>query len=147
MAKALTTQGPDIIAVGGATDSDNCIVGVEAHRTIGLDDWQVCTETTTADTLTYLLPEPVPPRDTNEENKASLVYKGICAGCHAYNARMIGPPAMVVQALYRDDPQALADYIADPVKKRDDYPEMPPQNYLSPELRLDVAKEMLGLER
>ena len=38
----------------------------------------------------------------------------------------------------------LADYIAAPTKKRDDYPEMPPQNYLDPETRLEVAKYMLS---
>ena len=30
-----------------------------------------------------------------------------------------------------------------PVKKRDDYPEMPPQAHLPNELRLEVAREML----
>ncbi len=43
-----------------------------------------------------------------------------------------------------DDPQGLADYIAHPVKKRDDYPEMPPQDYLDAETRLAVAEHMLS---
>ena len=41
-----------------------------------------------------------------------------------------------------DNPQGLADFIAKPAKKRDDYPEMPPQDYLDPETRLAVAKYM-----
>ena len=48
---------------------------------------------------------------------------------------MIGPATMVVQALYKDDPQGLADYIAAPKKIRKDYPEMPPQGYLPEDLR------------
>ena len=52
-------------------------------------------------------------------------------------------PVQAIQALYLDNPQGLADYIAKPVKKRDDYPEMPPQDYLDPETRLAVAKYML----
>jgi hypothetical protein len=43
-----------------------------------------------------------------------------------------------------DNPEGLAAYIAAPVKKRDDYPEMPPQNYLDEETRLAVAKYMLS---
>ena len=37
----------------------------------------------------------------------------------------------------------IVDYITNPVKKRDDYPEMPPQNYLSEEVRLAAAEYML----
>jgi len=59
---------------------------------------------------------------------------------------MIGPPVQVIQALYLDNPQGLADYIAKPVKKRPDYPEMPPQDYLDPETRLAVAKYMLTVK-
>jgi cytochrome c551/c552 len=57
--------------------------------------------------------------------------------------RMVGPATITIQALYGDDVQALADYIANPVKKRSDYPEMPPQDHLSEELRLQVATYML----
>jgi hypothetical protein len=56
---------------------------------------------------------------------------------------MIGPPVQVIQALYMDNPGALAAYIAEPVKKRDDYPEMPPQDYLDEATRLAVANYML----
>ncbi len=60
---------------------------------------------------------------------------------------MIGPAAMVVQALYQDNPQGIADYIAKPGKVRSDYPEMPPQDYLSPQMRLKVAEYMLSLQK
>ena len=56
---------------------------------------------------------------------------------------MIGPPVQVIQALYMDNSQGLADYIAKPTKKRSDYPEMTPQDYLDPETRLAVAQYML----
>ena len=44
-----------------------------------------------------------------------------------------------------DEPQALADYILNPVKKRDDYPAMPKQDYLDAETRLAVAEYMLNV--
>jgi hypothetical protein len=50
----------------------------------------------------------------------------------------------IIQALYMDNPQGLADYIANPTRKREDYPEMPKQDYLDEETRLAVAEHMLS---
>jgi hypothetical protein len=77
------------------------------------------------------------------DNYDSLRDAGVGAGCHAYSAKMIGPPTQIIQALYMDNPQGIVDYITNPVKKRDDYPEMPPQNYLSEEVRMAAAQYML----
>ncbi|MDP6909382.1 MAG: cytochrome c, partial [Flavobacteriales bacterium] len=95
----------------------------------------------------YLLDEPVAPRVIEKDEKGKLAYYGVCSGCHAYDVRMIGPPTQVIQALYKDNPQGIADYINAPVHKREDYPEMPPQNYLSEETRLAVAEFMLTLTK
>ena len=40
----------------------------------------------------------------------------------------------------------FAEYITNPTKKRDDYPEMPPQNYLDEETRKAVATYMLEVK-
>jgi len=40
----------------------------------------------------------------------------------------------------------LDEYFNAMTKKRDDYPEMPPQNYLDAETRLAAAKYMLSRE-
>ena len=146
LATTLSTRGPDIIAAGGGEDSDNCINNIGRYRTTGLDKWGTCDIQTTADIKTYLLPDGAPPRSTDGENKAKLLFRGICAGCHGYDVRMVGPATVTIQALYQDDAQALADYLADPVRKRPDYPEMPPQGHLSEELRLAVAQYMLDVE-
>ncbi len=143
MATSFTTRGPDIAAVGGGEDSDNCIINRGRYRTVGIDKWVDCDFTTTMDTLSHMLPDGAPPRSTDEDNKATLLYRGICAGCHGYDVRMVGPATVTIQALYGNDAQSLADYIAKPVKKRTDYPEMPPQDHLSEELRLQVAEYML----
>ena len=137
--------GPDIMAVGGGTGS--CIRDKSRYRTEGLDNWGVCELPSTAHIASYMLAEPVKPRTIPPEEKGKQAYYGICAGCHAYDVRMIGPPTMVIQALYLNNPKGIADYIAQPERKRDDYPEMPPQNYLSEETRMAVAEFMLGLEK
>ena len=144
LASKFTTRGPDIIAAGGGEDGDNCIINRERYLHRGIDNWTDCEVTTTADVASHLLPDGAPPRSTDGQNKAELLYRGICAGCHGYDVRMIGPATVTIQALYQDDAQALADYIAKPVKKRPDYPDMPPQGHLSPKLRLQVAKYMLN---
>jgi len=147
MASKLTTQGPDVAAAGGGEDSDNCILNRGRYTNRGIDDWGTCEVTTTRDTISYLLPEGAPARSTDGESKARLLYRGICAGCHGYNVRMVGPATITIQALYQDDVQALANYIASPTKKREDYPEMPPQDHLSEDLRLAVAEYMLGVKK
>jgi len=132
---------PDIVRVGVSRDS--CIINRHRYVTVGVNDWQECGFTNTAAIDSYILDEPVAPRVINPEERGKTAYLGICAGCHTYTGRMIGPPVQIIQALYMDNPQGLANWIARPTKKRDDYPEMPPQNYLDEETRLAVAEYML----
>jgi len=133
---------PDIVRVGSSKDS--CIINRHRYVSVGVKDWKECDFTNTASVDTYLLDEPVPPREITGAERGKVVYMGICAGCHTYTGRMIGPPVQVIQALYMHNPQGIADYINKPTKKRDDYPEMPPQNYLDAETRLAAAKFMLS---
>lgn len=142
-------RGPDIMAnFGSAQEPDNCILNKEQYVTFGLKKWSQCTRSTTADIDTYLLADGAPPRKIeNDEDRTLRLYQGICAGCHAYNMRMIGPPTVTIQALYHNDPQGIADYIAKPHKVRPDYPPMPGQGHLSAEIRRKVAEFMLEVEK
>ncbi len=144
MVTALTRQGPDVVAVGGGHDS--CAVDKASFKSLGLGGYVPCKRTTSADVATYLLDQPSEPRSLAAADKGKLLYSAICSGCHAYNLRMIGPPTQVIQALYAGNPQGIADYIAKPVKKRDDFPPMPPQDHLSPQMRLAVAQYLLTVK-
>jgi hypothetical protein len=143
LAEAKGGKAVDIVRVGPSPGS--CIINRHQYVTAGVNDFAECEFTNTANITTYLLP-PVPPRKIDPAERGKVAYLGICSGCHIYNGRMIGPPVQVVQALYLENPQGIADYIAKPVKKRPDYPEMPPQDYLDPETRLAVAKYMLQVK-
>ena len=146
MVASLTRQGPDIVAVGGGSGS--CMVDRAAHATLGITNWATtCPKTTSADIVTLLLDKPAVPRSTATVTKGEVLYKGICAGCHAYSARMIGPPTQIIQALYAGNAQGIADYIAKPTKKREDFPPMPSQGHLSPEMRKAVAEYMLAVKK
>ena len=144
MLAELKTGNPDILAVGPGNDS--CIINRHRYVTAGVGDWAECRFTNTHAIGNYLLP-PVPPRRIDPADRGKIAYLGICAGCHSYEGRMIGPPVKIIQALYLDDPQRLADWIANPTRMRPDYPEMPAQNYLDAETRLAVAEHMLSRTR
>jgi len=166
MLTQLSTTGPDILAYKGAADAarGSCVSRRDAYRTFGLGDWTDCDSPTvtaadavgdkptlagtTRDISTKMLPEPAAPRViTVDADGAKLVYQGICAGCHTYNIRMIGPPVMAIKAQYGSDATAIAEYIAAPEKKRPDFPTMPPQDHISEAMRLEVAKYMLALTK
>jgi len=166
MLTQLSTTGPDIMAYKGAAEAErgSCVSRKGAYRTFGLDEWGDCDSPTvtaadaagdapqiagtTRDVATKMLPEPATPRViTVDADGAKLVYQGICAGCHTYNIRMIGPPVMAIKAQYGSDAEAIAKYIAAPEKKRPDFPTMPPQDHISEAMRLEVAKYMLALQK
>ena len=132
----------DIVRVG--TSRNSCIVNRHRYVTVGVNQWQEGSVTNTSAIDSYILDTPVANRVIDPAERGKVVYLGICAGCHTYSGRMIGPPVEIIQALYLDNPQGLANWIEQPSKKREDYPEMPPQNYLDKETRLAVAKYMLS---
>jgi parallel beta-helix repeat protein len=145
MLTKLSKNGPDIIAVGGGTGS--CILNPDRYRAIGVDHYSRCQARDTRAIKSYMLNKPVAPRFTALEEKGKLTYYGVCSGCHAFNTRLVGPPVIAIQALYKNNPQGIIDFIIKPVHKREDYPEMPPQGYLSEETRKAVAEYMLTISK
>lgn len=144
MLTELKSVEPDIVAVGGGTGS--CIINRHRYKWVGIGDYTDCQFTNTADVQTYLLDEPVPPRQIDPSERGKIAYLGVCAGCHSYTGRLIGPPVQTIQALYLENPEGLVEYIANPVKKRPDFPEMPSQSYLGEETMRAVAEYMLSAE-
>lgn len=53
-------------------------------------------------------------------------YRSICAGCHARDTRLVGPPLTEIALAYPGDPAGIAAWTRAPGRKRMDYPEMPP---------------------
>jgi parallel beta-helix repeat protein len=145
MLTKFSLKGPDIIDTGGGKGS--CIVSNNRYRTVGLGSYGKCDISGTGEIISYRLKEPVQPREISQLEKGKLVYYGVCAGCHSYSVRMIGPPTMIVQALYQNNAKGIADYVASPVKKRSDFPAMPPQSHLPEDVRMAVAEFMLTLDK
>jgi len=133
---------PDVVHV--SKGKDNCIVNRSRYKTVGVNSFADCNFSNTDDTVTYLLDSPVPARVIAASERGEIAYLGVCTGCHSYNGRLIGPSIQTIQALYLENPEGLASYIANPIKKRDDYPEMPSQAYLGEETLLAVAEYVLS---
>jgi parallel beta-helix repeat protein len=145
--KTLELVDGDVQILNVGNSSNSCILDHDKYVTVGLRNFGTCGFTTTAAVTTYLLEEPAERRKIAAEDMGKRAYYGVCAGCHSYSIKMIGPPTQIIQALYADDPQGIVDYITSPTKKRDDYPEMPPQNYLSVEVRMAAARFMLQVKK
>ena len=145
MVTKLSKLGPDIIAVGGGQGS--CIANPGRYRTFGVNHFANCQVRDTRGVISYMLDKPVVPRVTALAEKGKMTYYGVCSGCHAYSTRLVGPPVNTIQALYKNNPRGIMEYISKPVRKRDDYPEMPPQGYLSEETRKAVAEYMLTISK
>jgi len=140
----LHTGPVDIVHVGSSDGS--CIINRHRYRTVGIGNYAECDFTNTDSTESYLLAGGAKPRVINPEERGEIAYLGVCTGCHSYTGRLIGPSVEVIQAMYAGNPQGLADYINAPIKKRNNFPEMPAQNYLDSETQLAVAKYMLQVD-
>ncbi|MEH6583103.1 MAG: parallel beta-helix domain-containing protein [Halioglobus sp.] len=141
---AKLTEAAEIMLV--TQSKGGCIANRSSVRELGTQDFDDCpVGATSLDVTTMQLAEPVPENNEQTQLNGEFAYQAICAGCHIYDGRMVGPPMRVIQAIYRGRPEAMAEWIANPTRKREDYPEMPPQNYLSEEDRLEVANYILNV--
>ena len=138
------TRAPDLLV--GGRGRRNCVLEKAALTTLGADSWQECAATATTNApLTMRLAKPIETPPLTLEQKGRLTYLAVCTGCHSFSVRLSGPPMVAARAPYIGAPQKLADWIASPTKRRADYPAMPPQSYLPADVRLKVAKYVLGL--
>ena len=138
-------NGADI--VNFARGKGHCYANKQGASQLGLKRWKACEPLLASDSIrSYQLVNPVESKTLSAVQKAQLTYHAVCSGCHAYDHTMIGPPMMVIKLIYLDNPRGLAEWIANPTKKRpiEQFPAMPPQNYLSEELRLDLARYILN---
>lgn len=53
------------------------------------------------------------------------IFTSICAACHKFDVKLVGPPYQETVPTYNGDVKKLAAFILNPVKKHADYPPMP----------------------
>jgi mono/diheme cytochrome c family protein len=54
-----------------------------------------------------------------------VVFETVCAGCHRFDIRVVGPPMNEAVPKYGGDAEKLKAFIRNPVKVNPDYPSMP----------------------
>ncbi len=140
--KAAGVKRADLVATG--KERDSCIAFPESITSIGTRRWKTCEPgRTTAAIKTAMLAEPVKSPPLTLEQKGRLTYLAVCTGCHAYNTQLHGPSMIAVKALYQGNPDGLAKYAANPVRKRKDFAEMPKQDYLGEDVLKAVSQYIL----
>ena len=121
-----------------------CIADRYTVRELGTETFKDCPPGATSQQIeTMRLVDPVPVETRQTLYRGRFAYRAVCSGCHSETVRLVGPPMQALKPLYQGNPQLLADWIANPTKKRDDYPEMPPQKHLSKQVRLAIANYIL----
>ncbi|MGA6993574.1 MAG: cytochrome c [Candidatus Deferrimicrobiaceae bacterium] len=63
--------------------------------------------------------------EQTEADAGKAVFEKICAGCHRFDIRVVGPPLSEVVPKYGGDAEKLEAFIRAPVKVNPDYPSMP----------------------
>jgi hypothetical protein len=146
MMNQFLSVGADILAIGNGSGST--LLNRNKYITFGLGNYGTPSITTSYDVKSFLLDEPAEHRrDITKEQLGEFTYYGVCAGCNAMNQRLIGVPTNIIQAIHMNNPQGIVDYINNPKNLRDDYLEMPPQNYLSEEAKMAVAEYILNMKK
>jgi parallel beta-helix repeat protein len=136
------TQGVDILATGKGRG--NCVADRAAVTSLGLNRYPDCAAgATSADIRSSRPDKPVEAPQYSKEQLGRMTYLAVCSGCHTYDSRLVGPPMVAIKALWANDAQGMADWIAKPTRKRPEFAEMPPQDYLPGDVRLAVAKYIL----
>lgn len=136
------TRGVDLLATGKGRD--NCVSERDSMTSLGIRRFADCEAgATSAGTRTARPAEPVAAPKYTKEQLGRMTYLAVCTGCHTYDSRLVGPPMIAIKALYANNAKGMAEWIAKPVHKRKDYPEMPPQDYLPAEVRVAVANYIL----
>jgi cytochrome c551/c552 len=73
--------------------------------------------------------------------KGKAVFEKICAGCHRFDIRVVGPPLSERVPNYHGDVEALKGFIRNPVKRNPGYPSMPKLGL--PEEEIDAVARYL----
>lgn len=136
------TSGIEILSTG--KDRNTCRTNQKGVDVLGDVKWKECPkEFDTQNYQTAMLSEPAEAPKYTREQKGRLTYLAVCTGCHTYDTVLHGPSIQSIKAIYGEDVAALQKYITEPVRKREDFPEMPAQDYLGEETLHAISQYIL----
>lgn len=135
-------SGIEVLAMGKGRDS--CVLPSDKVDTLGTKRWHDCSsDSSVAGFATARIEGGAEEPEYTLEQKGRLTYLAVCTGCHAYDSVLHGPSVQSIQALYDGNPSGMVEYISNPLRKREGFPEMPPQTYLGTETLNAIARYIL----
>ena len=134
--------GADVIGTNMGTG--NCIYNSGSLKLKDTKVFSECQESSVPPVTTMLVDSSKLVSDKSPD-LGKRTFEAICAGCHALNYRLIGPPIREIQAKYPNNPAGIAAFATAPQKVRSDFPQMPPQAYLGGDALTAVAGYMLRM--
>jgi parallel beta-helix repeat protein len=121
----------------------NCIQAGSGPMTTGTEHFTECPPDLTTAHVTTMIGAAL---NNSSMGQGEMVYASVCAGCHAYGIRAIGPPITDIQKKYTGNPDGIASYAMNPTKVRDGYPLMPSQQHLGQDKLAAAAKYLLEMK-
>ncbi|WP_240623446.1 c-type cytochrome [Brumimicrobium aurantiacum] len=78
-----------------------------------------------------------------EYAKGAAIFSQYCTACHKEKEVLVGPPIAEMAEIYINNETALIDWIREPGKKREDFPQMPGFPQLSDEELQELSKYII----
>ena len=142
--ESVIPRGGDV--VGTKVGTELCIYQPEGLKLRDTEHFAKCPDASQANPPITMLVDANKLPEVSSKNLGEQTYAAICAGCHAMNYQLIGPPVKEIQAKYKDNPQGIVNFAKAPVKVRSGFPQMPPQAYLGDEKLKAVADYILQMK-
>lgn len=137
-------RGGDV--VGTKVGNDLCIYQPESLKLRDTEHFGKCADERQSNPPQTMLVDAAKLPEVSSKSLGEQTYAAICAGCHAVNYQLIGPPVKEIQAKYKDNPQGIVNFAKAPIQVRRGFPQMPPQAYLGDEKLKAVADYILQMK-
>ena len=142
--EGIIPRGGDV--VGTKVGNELCIYQPESLKLRDTEHFGKCADASQSNPPITMLVDANKLPEVSSKNLGEQTYAAICAGCHAMNYQLIGPPVKEIQTKYKDNPEGIVNFAKAPVKVRSGFPQMPPQGYLGDEKLKAVAKYILEMK-
>lgn len=139
--EGIVPRGGDV--VGTKVGNDLCIYNPQTLKLRDTEHFSKCSDANQLNPPITMLVDQAKLPVISPKNLGEQTFAAICAGCHALNYQLIGPPMKEIKEKYKDNPQGIVNFAKAPVKVRSGFPQMPPQAYLGDEKLQAVAEYIL----
>ncbi len=143
-ASDILPKGADIIATKKGVG--NCLLDRTTMTTLDAEHLEDCSPDASTRAVTTMLIPSTSAQQFGSGDLGEQTYAAVCAGCHAMNYQLIGPPVKEIQQKYAGNAAGIVGFANNPKAVRRNFPPMPPQSYLGDDKLKAVAHYMLKMK-